>query len=52
LIIGQLLSKKGSANGDSNSNFRSQAVAKENETQNAGERATEEAIAPSQEIEQ
>ena len=44
LIIGQLLNKTSSASGgDTGSNFRSQAIAKEN---GSGAQATEEAVAP------
>ena len=49
MIIGQLLSKKGSANSDSNSNFRSQAIAKDSQSNVDGEKATEEAAAPQEE---
>lgn len=47
LIIGELLSKTSSANGgDSSSNFRSQAMAKDPYGENVGNKATDEAVAP------
>jgi hypothetical protein len=51
LIIGQLLNKTSSATGgDTGSNFRSQALAKES-GENIGAQATEEAVAPQGETE-